>query len=241
MIELYTGFIGSGKSYHAVRRGTLIADAPAGKRWVVANFPIKKRKKFIAKLPIIKNRIKNKYVESRWIYKDNDELSPEYLVQLSMDMGWYGNEGSALLIIDEAGIMFNSRDWNVRPQQRKEWIQFLTQSRKLGYDVIFIVQDARMIDRQIRNLAEYEVQHKKLNRWGLFKFLPFTLFAAIKFWNGLRNLRGSVEFFIYRKSIAERYDTKALFGYGEEYLAGGEGVPASAGGSLPTAKLSGNN
>lgn len=215
MIELYTGFVGSGKSYHATKRAVTIADAPKGKRYVMANFPIKPKKKLLAKIPFVKKYIKNHYNKPRWIFKNNDELKVDFLIKTSHEMGWYGKESQCLLIIDEAGILFNSRDWNVRPEERKGWISFLSQSRKFGYDVVFIVQDNRMMDRQIRSLAEYEVQHKKMNSWTLFKILPVTVFACVSFWNGIRNVRGSLEMCVYSKSVADRYDTMGLFGYGE--------------------------
>lgn len=214
MIELYTGFVGSGKSFHATKRGCQIADAPLGKGYVVANFPIKPKKKFMARIPILKKFIKQHYVDPRWIYKDNENLTVDFLIKLSDEMGWYGKESQCLLIIDEAGIVFNSRDWNVKPAERKGWIQFFTQSRKLGYDIVLIVQDSRMIDRQIRSLCEYEVQHKKLNSWSVLQFVPLTVFAAVSFWNGIRTMRGSLNLCLYSKSIAERYDTLKLFGYG---------------------------
>jgi zona occludens toxin (predicted ATPase) len=209
MIELYTGFVGSGKSYHAVRRGTLIADAPAGKRYVVANFPVKEKRTFRSKIPFIGKRFKKQSVKPRWLFQE--DLTVSYLIKKSHELGFYGKESQALLIIDEAGIFFNSRDWNVKPTERKDWIKFLSQSRKFGYDVVFIVQDGRMLDRQIRSLAEYEVQHKKMNNWALFKLLPFTAFACVKFWNGMRGVRGQLEMCVYHKGVADRYDTMALF------------------------------
>lgn len=211
MIEIYSGFVGSGKSYHATSRGCMRADAPKGKGWVIANFPIKPKRKFLSRLPFIKKYIKDPFNVPRWIYKDNDEMTVDYLIKTSHEKGFYGNEGRCLLMIDEAGILFNSRDWNVKPQERKDWIKFLSQSRKFGYDVVFIVQDSRMLDRQIRSLAEYEVQHKKLNNFYILKFIPITVFACVSFWNGVRNIQGKLEMCIYKKSIAERYDTMALF------------------------------
>lgn len=210
MIEIYTGFVGSGKSYHATARGVTIADAPKGKRWVVANFPIKPKRTFLSRVPVIRKKVKQ-FNSPRWIFKDNSELTVKYLIETSHEMGWYGKEGSCLLIIDEAGILFNSRDWNVKPDERKEWIKFLSQSRKFGYDIVFIVQDVRMMDRQIRSLAEYEVQHKKLNNFYILKFVPVTVFACVSFWNGIRNIRGKLEMCIYSKRVADRYDTMGLF------------------------------
>lgn len=214
MIELFTGFVGSGKSYHAVKTGVQVAEAPLSNKWVIANFPIKPKQSKINK--ITEKLFNKKFIKERkprWIYKTNDELTVDFLINKSLEMGWDKKESSALVIFDEASIPFNSRNWN-RPD-RMEWIQFLTQSRKFGYDVIFITQDARLLDKQIRALCEYEVVHKKLNNMFGLGFLPFTVFGAVKYWNGLnaRFTRGSLKLMIYNKKIAARYDTLKLFDY----------------------------
>lgn len=203
-LTLYSGFVGSGKSYHATAEGLHFAEALRGDGWVVANFPVKPRKSWFFDR------------ETRWLYFDNEEFSPEMLVKLSIERGWDQREGSCLLIFDEAGILFNARDW-ARAGNRADWIKFFSQSRKFGYDIIFIAQDMRMLDRQIRALCEYEVVHRKLNHWAFFKLLPCTTFACIKYWNGTnaRYSRGSLSLSIYRKSVADRYDTAGLFGYGD--------------------------
>lgn len=206
-IELYTGFVGSGKSYAATKNGVTIADAPLGKRWVIANFPIKPKKKMFARF-----RKKNKFNEPRWIYKKNEELTVDYLIKLSLENGWNKKESSCLVIFDEAGIPFNSRSWN-KPD-RLQWIEFLSQSRKFGYDFIFITQDRDMMDKQIRKLCEYEVQHKRLNNMHVFKLLSLfriTLFAGISFWNGMSKERGTLRMYFYRKKVADRYDTLRIF------------------------------
>lgn len=220
-ISLYTGFVGSGKSYAATAYGCQIADAPLGKGWIVANFPIKDKEKLIPGIRLKKSfpyfSMYRRYNTPRWIYKDNHELTVKFLVEKSHEMGWYGHESSAVLIFDEASIPFNSREWQNKKngETRMDWIKFLSQSRKFGYDVIFITQDARMLDRQIRSLCEFEVVHRKLNGHGLFYFMPkfFTIFAGISYWNGMRYTRGQLRMTIYKKSIADRYDTTALFDY----------------------------
>lgn len=208
-IELFTGFVGSGKSYAATKIGCNIADAPMSKRWVIANFPIKPKRKSFSFL-----RKKNKYNEPRWIFKDNEELTVQFLVETSLENKWNEKEGSCLLIFDEASIPFNARSF--QRGDRMEWIKFLTQSRKFGYDVIFITQDARMIDKQIRALCEYEVTHKKLNNMAALKWLSMfrvTLFAGVSYWNGLnaRYTKGQLRLYFYQSSIADRYDTLRLF------------------------------
>lgn len=207
-IELFTGFVGSGKSFAATKIGVTIADAPAGRKWVIANFPIKQKKTFFHWFR------KKKFVDPRWIYKDNEELTVDFLVNESLKNGWNEKESSALVIFDEASIPFNARSF--QRTDRMDWIKFLTQSRKFGYDVIFITQDARMIDKQIRALCEYEVVHKKLNNMFAFKWLNMfrlTLFAGVSYWNGLnaKYTKGQLRLYFYSKSVADRYDTLRLF------------------------------
>ena len=213
-IRLYSGFVGSGKSYAAVKIGTEIADAKLGKRFVIANFPVTKKKTLWSRFR------KKKELNSRWIYKTNEELTPEFLIKISIEKGWNKKESSALVIFDEASIPFNSRSWNAK--DRMDWIKFLTQSRKFGYDFIYITKDAKMLDKQIRALCEYEVQHKKLNSMMYFSWLSLfriTLFAGIEFWNGM-NGKGSLRLYIYRKKVADRYDTLNLFDYGKDVIEG---------------------
>lgn len=208
-IEVYTGFVGSGKSFAATALGCQIADAPLGNTWVVANFPIKPKKRWFSK----------KEKKSRWIFKDNEELTVDFLVKESLARGWNKKEGSCLVIFDEASIPFNARSYSSR--DRMDWIKFLTQSRKFGYDFIFITQDSRMLDKQIRSLCEYEVVHKKMNNMFALSWLSMfkiTLFAGVKYWNGTsaRYTKGQLKLTLYRKSIANRYDSLKLFNYEDE-------------------------
>ncbi|MGG1310893.1 zonular occludens toxin domain-containing protein [Bacillus smithii] len=198
MIDLYLGPVGSGKSYHALKRG--IDHVKNRNSFVVANFPI---------------RPKNKKEEDRWIYMEDFE--PKDLIRLSFERKSFGHEGRALLIIDEAGIWFNSRDWQIDPQKRKEWIKFFSQTRKFGYDVILIVQDERMLDRQIRKLAEYHVKHIKLRNYKWMKLLPWQIFAAVRFWQGI-SFKGQVSFIFFNPFLAKRYDTMKLFKIDDELL-----------------------
>lgn len=216
-IELYTGFVGSGKSYAAVKNGIQIADAPLGKRHVIANFPVTKKKTLFHRFRKVKEK------SSRWIFKNNEELTVDFLIKESLKNGWNEKEGSALVIFDEASIPFNSRSWNAK--DRLDWIKFLTQSRKFGYDFIFITQDAKMLDKQIRSLCEYEVQYKKLNNMMYFSWLSIfriTLFAGVSFWNGVTRSKGQLRLYFYKSSVADRYDTLNLFDYGTDDSTSGE-------------------
>ena len=214
VLELYTGFPGSGKSYAATRDGTLVADSMTNK-YVIANFPIKAKRKFFH---FLKKKEEDKYNNPRWIYKTNEELTVRYLVNKSKKMGWIGKEGSCLVIFDEASIPFNSRDWS--KSDRLDWVKFLSQHRKFGYDFIMITQDANMIDKQIRALAEYETVFRKLNNSSFLRWLSIfrvSVFMGARYWNGMKYGRAKAQFYMYKKSVADRYDTSNLFDYDEEF------------------------
>lgn len=53
-----------------------------------------------------------------------------------------------LLVIDEAGTWIGSRTWN--DPDRQELVRWFTLSGKLGWDVLLLVQDPDLLDRQIR-------------------------------------------------------------------------------------------
>lgn len=207
-ITLYTGFVGSGKSFCATKLGLEIADSKFGNRVVIANYPIKPKKKFLSRFR------KEKYNKPRWIFKSNEDLTVKYLVDKSKKNNWLNKESQALLIFDEASIKFNSRTYY--DPDRLDWITFLRQSRKLGYDIIFITQDRGSIDKQIRALCEYESVHKKLNNMFILSWLKLfriSVFAQVNYWNGtsMRSTKGQLKLFKYNKKVADRYDTMRLF------------------------------
>lgn len=74
-------------------------------------------------------------------------------------------EDGLTLVLDEAQLLFNSRNWSQKG--RMQYLQFLSQSRKYGYYVILVTQSALMIDNQFRMLVDIEVNHRKLNQMGL--------------------------------------------------------------------------
>lgn len=224
MITLYTGSVGSGKSFHAVDLGLQWI----AKKHVIANFPInEKKRRFATK----KTRRKDRQEFERWHY--DDEITIPKLMALSIEQGWIGKESQCLLLIDEAGVIFNSRDWQIQGNERMKWIKFMSQSRKLGYDIVLVCQFDRMIDKQIRSLVEYEVKHLKANNSFMFSFLSMfkvTLFMYVYRWYQTK-LKSNLRFGRYRKSIADRYDTMRTFNIDElveeiEKLYTGTVIPA---------------
>lgn len=94
-------------------------------------------------------------------------------------------EGQGLLILDECQLVFNSRKW----EKNFDWIQFFTQSRKLGWNVLLIAHTIEMIDSQIRPLCEYESRFRNLQRVKIpltpVPLSPFPLFLVVTRYAGL--------------------------------------------------------
>ena len=82
-------------------------------------------------------------------------------------------ESSRLVVVDEAQLWFNCRDWQKRHEVRA-WLSWFSQHRKFGCDVLLVTQDLKMVDAQIRSLAEQEIRCWSLVRWSV-GCLGFTL------------------------------------------------------------------
>ena len=195
MIYFYSGTPGSGKSLHVARDIYNRLNFNRKYPFVIANFSINEK------------MIKNK--NARFVYKDNSELNVEYLVRYAVKNHKLGVENQTLLVVDECSIIWNSREWQSQVD-RKEWLKFFVQHRKLGYNMILISQTDRQIDRQIRSLFEYEIKHRKVNNFKIGKLIPVSTFAAITYWYGV-NEKISTEFFTYKKKWGKFYDSYKSF------------------------------
>lgn len=82
--------------------------------------------------------------------------------------GSYDEDRNGVMILDELGTWLNARSF--QDKSRAAVLDWLIHARKLGWDVYLIVQDAGMIDKQVREaLIEYRV---KLFRGDKIK-IPF--------------------------------------------------------------------
>lgn len=223
MIYLYSGTPGSGKSLHAAAD---IVEWSRSGRPVVGNFPV--------------NLIN--YPKANYTYCENEKLTPSWLIEFSRVI--HGDqrpkEDSILLVIDEAQLIFNAREWDKKG--RAAWLLFFSQHRKFGYLIILCAQFDRMIDKQIRSLIEYEVVHRKVSNFGwkgrlLGLIMGGTGFVAIKRWYPLKEKVGH-NFFSAKKKFYSIYDTFSTFSDQDGVTAtpgreSGGGVPALPGGPAP--------
>lgn len=95
--------------------------------------------------------------------------------------GVYGQ--SVLVVIDEAQLFYNSRDFKKTYDEHKGMLEFLTQSRKAWVDLIFITQIASNIDKQFRDLAQFRVEIRDMAhiKFPIFGTLLKNYFAEITF------------------------------------------------------------
>lgn len=197
MIELYSGTPGSGKSLHTAKE--IRSRLKARKRIIIGNFCV--------------NTKAIKRCKGTYLFVPNDRLLPDRLLQfsrkLSRHLGRRLKEGEVLLIIDEAQLLFNSREWqNI---SRQGWLSFFSQHRHYGYDIILAAQFDRMLDRQVRCLIEYEEVHRKVSRFGYIGFFVglFThdnLYVAVKRWYPIKE-KVEGNFFFGSKKLFAIYDS----------------------------------
>lgn len=212
MITLYSGTPGSGKSLHVAR--VIFNRLRYTRQTVITNMHIDAT--FVAK-----GILGNKKIGDIITVK-NTEITPDFLIDYAKQNHIRGREGQTLIVIDECQMLFSPSVIKLRTQDDKEhrvkWLDFFSQHRHLGYDIILVTQFDRLIDAQIRCMVEYNVIHRCVNRFGLawlLGLLRLKLFVAIDIWYGIKQKCGQ-EFFVYRKKYARVYDSYSRFGIDEE-------------------------
>lgn len=95
---------------------------------------------------------------------------PDEPTRADFDALGYGNTSydekkNGLIVLDECGKWFNAQDWNSpEHKKRNDW---LINARKLGWDLIFIIQDASAINKQARkSFLEMIVYCRRMDRMG---------------------------------------------------------------------------
>lgn len=142
-------------------------------------------------------------------------MTVDFLYDYAVKNHKFAKENQSLVVIDEAQIIFNCRDF--ARKDRLKWIEFFCQHRKFGYNIILVTQNDRMLDKQIRSLCEYEIKHRKINNYGIAGILVsitgLTWFVAVEKWYGMQgaDARLGATFFFYNKKYAKIYDSYKLF------------------------------
>jgi hypothetical protein len=109
------------------------------------------------------------------LYRLPNNITRADLDMLGMANATNDERKNGLVVIDESGVSLNARTYN--DSNRKDLISWFLHARKLGWDLIFIVQSISLIDKQIREaILEYRAVCKRMDR------LSFPILA----WFGVR-------------------------------------------------------
>jgi hypothetical protein len=151
-----------------------------------------------------------------------DQPSVEDLEMIGNANLTYDESKNGLLVLDECGTWFNSRNW--QDKSRKAVNNWFLHARKLGWDVLLIVQDISLIDAQARMaLSEHTVFCRRLDNLSipfvspLFKLftgyrlkLPRMHVAKVVYGDSMTDMK--VESWVYRGTeLFSCYDTKQCF------------------------------
>ena len=96
-------------------------------------------------------------------YRLPDKPRPEDLKNIGLGSDDVEESTFGLIVLDECGTWLNARGWN--DKERKLFIDWMLHARKYGWDILFIIQDIELIDRQIKiSLCEHLVICRRLDR-----------------------------------------------------------------------------
>jgi len=206
-VYFITGKLGSGKSLSAIAR---IRSYLLQHRPIATNIDLK-----LEKLVSIHDKTTN-------VTRLPDKPCAADLAALGYGNETYDEEKNGLLVLDECATWFNSRSW--ADKSRQPVIDWFLHARKKGWDIIFIVQDLSVIDKQAREtLCEHSVYCRRLDRFripfvsafcktffGLDVRMPRFHVAVVKY--GDTPLHPTTDRWWYRGSdLYQAYDTKQIF------------------------------
>ena len=147
-VFIVSGHLGGGKTLWAVKKAR---DYLGNQKRVASNITFSVDK-------LCKHDNKMSYIKLPLIPRGSDlhDLGRAY-------EGDYDESKNGLVILDEAGTWLNSHDW--KDKDRRELFRWITHARKLGWDVILIIQDYNSLDRQIKDsVSEIVVKTAHANR-----------------------------------------------------------------------------
>lgn len=155
MIEGFTGMLGGGKSYSAVRR---MSKYIMNGGLVCTNIDLKWKEivKYCKGYGIVPDR--KQYIKlTKEMVDYTDEISGKtfQVPQLALFHRYCPPgtpEKPTLVVIEEAAIYLDCRNWKLTPD---EMLTFLLQSRHQCTDIIFIAQVWGHVDKKVRQLAQY--------------------------------------------------------------------------------------
>lgn len=219
-IYVVTGKLGAGKSLLAVSK---IREYAAAGRRVATNLDLR-----------VENLLdprKRRIVDIRRI---PDRPTVADLDALGLGCDQLDEKRTGLIVLDELATWMNSRTWG--DKNRHALIDWLVHSRKKRWDVIFLIQHASALDKQVREmLMEYHVRCRRFDRvklpvlswlgelvtFGLWDgFLPRVHLGVVVYTEGGSSQSPLVtdRWFYLGRDLYAAYDTEQVFS--DSYDAG---------------------
>jgi zona occludens toxin (predicted ATPase) len=173
MIAIVSGLPGSGKTLSALKR--FIIPAIKEGRQIYTNiegidllglslyteFPYEKAQK---------NLIAHELQDEKDI-KTNQPLEP---FKFSTKRMLEGIALNSLVVIDEAQVFWNNRDY--ASEENKRLLPFLQKHRHYGIDIIFLTQNIDQLDIGIRRLAQVHYRLRRMTNSGLSKVVKVDIY-----------------------------------------------------------------
>lgn len=245
MISFFTGTPGSGKSFHLAK---LVFEKLRYENInIIANFDINLENVALTRIGWIKTQITEltrgkikfkKYnkakLRGQFFYWDNSQITVKNLLLFAKQHHQRKqkrvDEAQTLVLIDEAGIVFNCRGFSDR--SRAEWVRFFAKHRHYNFDVVLACQFDRQVDKQIRCCVEYDQQHRKLKNYQVLGWILSTLaggnlFVICENWY-MSRLKVGNHVLRYNNRIASLYDT--LCDFDDDLGASADVLPVGVGG-----------
>lgn len=111
----------------------------------------------------LKTEVLTPYSRSTYVRVPDKPSEVDFLAMGHGNPESYDEDRNGVLILDELGTWLNSRTF--QDKSRSGVIDWLIHARKHGWDVYLIVQDASMIDKQVREaLIEYQCRCMALGK-----------------------------------------------------------------------------
>lgn len=145
-----TGRKGNGKGLYAM---LLIKEALQQGKRVATNMDVKIEEILTSKSKATIHRLPDRPTEAD-------------LIAIGRGQSGVVEEDNGLLVLDECSHFLSSRDWS--DKSRQGILNWLTMSRKHGWDTYLTAQGVEQLDKQVRTcLVEYRVDLKRTDKWSI--------------------------------------------------------------------------
>lgn len=219
MMEVYSGTPGSGKSLHLAH---LIRNyLRLGKR-VISTCDIDTDLCFLNPFRVFwinrtgkkPKRIKRNKKADNFTFININEVKPDFLYEYAAKHHVFAKEHQTLLILDECVAIFSPTVISENIKLWNEWDTFFRKHRHIGYDVILVPQDKKLISRKVLYYCELETKHYNRKHHGFLGFLfsAFlgSFFSYTKFWRGTKDPLEQ-GFFTYKPIFGLMYNSYSMF------------------------------